>query len=118
MLMLEAKLLSVMLRLRIKPKGEGGMIRGDNRKVMNDPMKESYSPLCLALTRKKTLCRKTPARGKKRCRMHGGAEGSGAKLGNRNAFKHGRYSREYIENKRNVIAFFKQCRASMKEMNV
>jgi len=35
--------------------------------------------------------------GKRRCRMHGGATGSGALMGNRNALKHGRYSRETIE---------------------
>ena len=29
--------------------------------------------------------------------MHGGATGSGALMGNRNALKHGRYSRETIE---------------------
>ena len=29
--------------------------------------------------------------------MHGGAAGSGAQPGNRNAFKHGCYSREVLE---------------------
>jgi glucans biosynthesis protein len=29
--------------------------------------------------------------------MHGGAKGSGAPKGNRNAFKHGRYARELVE---------------------
>ena len=29
--------------------------------------------------------------------MHGGATGSGARTGNRNALRHGRYSRELIE---------------------
>ena len=29
--------------------------------------------------------------------MHGGTAGSGARSGNRNAFKHGCYSRELIE---------------------
>jgi hypothetical protein len=29
--------------------------------------------------------------------MHGGAIGSGAPAGNRNALKHGRYSREVLE---------------------
>jgi uncharacterized protein YjcR len=32
--------------------------------------------------------------GKARCRMHGGAKGSGAPKGNRNALKHGAYSAE------------------------
>lgn len=34
-------------------------------------------------------CRSPAVRGKKRCRMHGGARGSGAQAGNVNAYKHG-----------------------------
>lgn len=32
--------------------------------------------------------------GKTRCRMHGGAAGSGAPMGNQNALKHGLYTAE------------------------
>ena len=32
--------------------------------------------------------------------MHGGAAGSGAQVGNRNALKHGRYTRELLEFRR------------------
>ena len=34
--------------------------------------------------------------------MHGGAAGSGAPRGNKNALKHGRYTRERIEENRQV----------------
>ena len=34
--------------------------------------------------------------------MHGGATGSGARPGNRNALRHGRYSRELIEFRQTV----------------
>ena len=34
--------------------------------------------------------------------MHGGAEGSGAPIGNKNAYKHGRYSRHSIAQRREV----------------
>ena len=34
--------------------------------------------------------------------MHGGATGSGAQAGNRNALKHGRYTHELLEFKRSV----------------
>jgi hypothetical protein len=34
--------------------------------------------------------------------MHGGAPGSGAPLGNKNALKHGRYTREALEHRRRV----------------
>ena len=33
-------------------------------------------------------------RGRRRCRMHGGAPGSGGQPGNRNAWRHGEYSSE------------------------
>ena len=59
--------------------------------------KAHAAPRCLARTRKGTECQCPAIRGKKRCRIHGGAKGSGAPKGNRNAFKHGRYSREVLE---------------------
>jgi len=52
---------------------------------------------CGAKTRKGTPCKNPPVTGKRRCRMHGGAPGSGAPLGNRNALKHGYYTAEAIE---------------------
>ena len=41
--------------------------------------------------------------------MHGGATGSGAQAGNRNALKHGRYTRELIE-------FAQRARAAAREV--
>jgi uncharacterized protein YjcR len=55
---------------------------------------------CGAKTRSGKPCRSPAVRGKKRCRMHGGAPGSGAPKGNRNAFKHGFYTKEAIEERR------------------
>jgi len=52
------------------------------------------SPRCGAKTRLGKPCMSPAVRGKKRCRMHGGAAGSGARPGNKNALKHGRYSSE------------------------
>ncbi len=49
---------------------------------------------CGAKTRKGTPCQSPAVHGKNRCRMHGGAAGSGAPFGNKNALKHGYYSRE------------------------
>jgi len=46
---------------------------------------------CGAKTRSGRPCRNPPVTGKVRCRMHGGAHGSGAQPGNTNALKHGRY---------------------------
>jgi hypothetical protein len=41
--------------------------------------------------------------------MHGGAPGSGAPRGNQNALKHGRHTREAIEERRQVRAFLRQA---------
>ena len=49
---------------------------------------------CGAKTRKGTPCEAPAVTGKKRCRMHGGAAGSGAPKGNQNALKHGLYTAE------------------------
>ena len=49
---------------------------------------------CGAKTRKGTPCAAPAVSGKARCRMHGGAAGSGAPAGNQNALKHGLYTAE------------------------
>jgi uncharacterized protein YjcR len=54
------------------------------------------SPRCGAKTRRGNGCRSPAVRGKKRCRMHGGATGSGAPKGNQNALKHGAYTKEAV----------------------
>ncbi len=56
------------------------------------PMRSA--PRCGAKTRSGTPCRAPAVSGKKRCRMHGGAAGSGAPEGNKNALKHGLYTAE------------------------
>jgi hypothetical protein len=52
--------------------------------------------VCGAKTRQGGSCCEVPSEGKKRCRLHGGAKGSGAPAGERNGrFRHGRrYSAE------------------------
>ena len=54
------------------------------------------SPRCGATTRDNDACRAPAVRGKTRCRMHGGAAGSGAPRGNRNARKHGLFTNDAI----------------------
>jgi hypothetical protein len=58
------------------------------------------SPRCGARTRSAKPCRSPSVAGKARCRMHGGADGSGAPLGNQNALKHGRFTRKAIAERR------------------
>lgn len=71
----------------------------------NKPMHKAHQARrCLATTRAGSACQSPAVRGKRRCRMHGGAAGSGAKLGNRNAWKHGRRSAETIRSARYLAA--------------
>ncbi len=55
---------------------------------------------CGARTRAGAGVRARQASGKRRCRMHGGARGSGGQPGNRNAWKHGGYSAEALAERR------------------
>ena len=60
------------------------------------------SPRCGARTRNGETCRAPALRGKARCRMHGGAWGSGAPFGNSNAVKHGFFTSEAIDERKFV----------------
>jgi hypothetical protein len=66
-----------------------------------NPMQKAHdAPRCGAKTRRGTPCQSPMVRDRKRCRMHGGAYGSGAPKGNRNAWKHGLRSKKYLAGKR------------------
>jgi len=66
------------------------------------------SPRCGAKTRSGKPCQSPAVSGKKRCRMHGGAPGSGAPQGNQNALKHGLYTREAMAERRQIRALIRQ----------
>ena len=76
----------------------------------NKAASRGRSALCGARTRSGSPCRSLPAKGKKRCRMHGGAPGSGAPHGNKNAFKHGRYTAEAIARRRSIRELIRESR--------
>jgi hypothetical protein len=59
---------------------------------------------CGAKTRDRGPCRAPAVRGKRRCRMHGGALGSGAPSGNHNARRHGLFTGEAIAERKQVQA--------------
>jgi len=61
---------------------------------------------CGAKSRTGKPCKLPPVTGKRRCRMHGGAAGSGAPKGNKNALKSGLYTRAMIKRRREDRAFF------------
>jgi uncharacterized protein YjcR len=48
--------------------------------------------------------------------MHGGAPGSGAPRGNKNALKHGRYTRVAIEERQELRALLRQSLMLVEEM--
>jgi uncharacterized protein YjcR len=54
--------------------------------------------------------------GKRRCRMHGGAFGSGAPRGNKNALKHGHYTHEAIEERTRNRELVRQARKLIQQM--
>jgi uncharacterized protein YjcR len=72
---------------------------------------------CGAKTRRDSACRSPAVRGKKRCRMHGGAQGSGAPRENQNARKHGLFTRGAIEERRRIEALIGEVQKLLKEMN-
>jgi hypothetical protein len=49
--------------------------------------------------------------------MHGGAPGSGAPRGNNNALKHGLYTRQAIEERRQLQALMRQSRRLLQEIS-
>ena len=74
------------------------------------------SPRCGAKTRCGGACRSPAVRGKKRCRMHGGAQGSGAPRANRNARKHGLFTGDAIAERRQIQALLGEARKLLEEM--
>ena len=66
------------------------------------------SPRCGARTRSGSPCQ-SPAMRNGRCRMHGGAS-TGAPRGNKNAFKHGRYSAEALARRRSISLLIRAAR--------
>jgi len=65
---------------------------------------------CGARTRSGRPCKSPSVRGKSRCRMHGGAPGSGAPRGNKNALKHGRFTREAVAERKKVGELIRETR--------
>jgi len=68
------------------------------------------SPRCGARTRCGGSCRSPAVRGKRRCRMHSGAPGSGAPSGNRNARQHGQFTKDAIAERKQVQALLAEAR--------
>ena len=74
------------------------------------------SPRCGAKARTSGACRSPAVHGRKRCRMHGGAPGSGAPKANPNARKHGMFTRDAIAERRQIRALLGEARRLLGEM--
>ena len=74
------------------------------------------SPRCGARARTGKSCRSPAVSGKKRCRMHGGAAGSGAPKGNTNALKHGGYTRTAIAERRQFSELLQHAHALLRKI--
>jgi hypothetical protein len=74
------------------------------------------SPRCGAKTRKGTACQAPAVKGRKRCRMHGGARGSGAPRGNRNALKHGAFTKQALQQRAELRGLFRHAQKVLKEL--
>jgi hypothetical protein len=74
------------------------------------------SPRCDAKTRTSGSCRSPAVRGKSRCRMHGGAPGSGAPRGNQNACRHGLFTGEAIAERKQIQALLGEAQKLLQGM--
>lgn len=92
------------------------MKKGISSHVRNiGPMRESLR--CGAKTRAGTPCQSPAVAGKERCRMHGGANGSGAPKGNQNALKTGLNTKEMREWRRELSALAKAASETLREIS-
>jgi len=90
------------------------------KRVGNHPRNTSAmraSLRCGAQTRAKKPCQAPAVSGKQRCRMHGGAQGSGAPKGNQNALKHGFFTREMLEERRFMAELIRETRETLRDIS-
>ena len=99
-----------------RPRCQGGANQPNDRRITN----ATRGPCFPARAAAPRPARAGPAghrvQGKKRCRMHGGAPGSGAPRGNKNALKHGLYTRDAIEERRQLRALMRQSRMLIQDI--
>jgi glucans biosynthesis protein len=96
--------------------------------MTHDPMRQAdierrlanmaKAPRCGAKTRAGAPCGQAAVKGRTRCRMHGGAKGSGGPRGDRNGnFKYGLWTRESIEMRKATRAKVREIRAFLRTGN-
>ena len=84
----------------------------DPKHPAQEPQQFRDAARCGASTRSGKPCRSPAVTGRRRCRMHGGAQGSGGPRGARNGnYKHGRYTAEVIASRRWLRETIREVRA-------
>lgn len=79
-----------------------------------DASRLNLSPRCGAKTRSGSPCRSPALKGRTRCRMHGGAKGSGAPKGSTNGnYQHGGFTCEAIQGRRKVRDLIRQAKNTL-----
>src|SRR3954452_11336072 len=96
-------------------RGEG-MEEEPTNEAMQRRWAMPLSPRCGARTRSGNPCRSAAVKGKQRCRMHGGAAGSGAQPGNRNALRYGGRSGEIVTLRRRMAELLREAREIVDEL--
>src|SRR5215470_9398176 len=84
-----------------------------SKPVQHKKLPTSRAARCGARARSGKPCQSPVVRGKRRCRMHGGAAGSGAPTGNKNALRHGHYAAEAIARRRQLSELIRAARATL-----
>ena len=103
-----------------KPGGRGQILEADPKSLAGALVafrlsNMNHAPRCMARTRRGTPCQCPATRGRARCRLHGGAQGSGGPKGKRNgAFKAGVWTAEAMALRRCASSIFKRARAELK----
>ena len=62
-------------------------------------------------------CRSPAVGRKQRCRMHGGATGSGAPKGNQNSLKHGTYTKEAFRQRAEMREIFREAKKLLNDIS-
>jgi hypothetical protein len=83
--------------------------------IQRDELPMNQAPRCGARTRSGNPCRSPAVRGKRRFKMHGGAFGSAAPIGNKNALRHGHYTAA-ISRRRGLAELIRLSRATLADL--
>jgi hypothetical protein len=78
----------------------------------NPPCDLALLPRCNAKAKSTGVQCKQPAMKNGKCHWHGG-KSTGAPLGNMNSFKHGMYTKESLERRKNIRQLLKTCREAL-----